>query len=51
VGTHRFHAGDELVIEERLRTVDGTRVACSHRITGVDGTTDRREVTFSVESR
>jgi hypothetical protein len=51
VVTHRFHAGHELVIEERLRMVDGAQVAYSHEITGPDGTTDRREVTFGVESK
>ena len=51
VVTHRFHAGHELVIEERLRMVDGTQLSYSHEITGPDGTTERREVTFSVESR
>jgi hypothetical protein len=51
VVTHRFHAGHELLIEERLRLVDGTRLTYSHKITGPDGTTDRREVAFSVESK
>jgi hypothetical protein len=51
VVTHRFHAGHELVIEERLRMVDGTQVAYSHKITEADGSTDRRSVTFSVESK
>jgi hypothetical protein len=49
--THCFHAGHELVIEERLRMVDRTRLTYSHKITGHDGTTDRREITFSVESK
>ncbi len=49
--THRFHAGHELVIEERLRMVDGTHLSYSHAITEPDGTTDQREVTFGVESK
>ena len=48
---HRFHVGHELVIEERPRMVDGTHLSYSHKITGPDGNTDRREVTFSVESK
>ena len=51
VVTHRFHAGHELVIEERLRMVDGTQLSYCHKVTGPDGTTDRHEVTFSVESK
>ena len=39
------------LIEERLRMVDGTRLTYSHKITGPDGTTDRREVTFGVEPK
>src|SRR5258708_24026469 len=50
VVTHRVYSGHELVIEERLRMVDGTQLSYGHQITGPDGTTDRREVTFSVES-
>jgi hypothetical protein len=48
--THRFHAGHELVIEERLRVADGgTKLVYVHSITGPDESTDRCEVIFNVE--
>jgi hypothetical protein len=50
VVTYRFHAGHKL-IEERLRMVEGTHLAYCHSVTGPDGITDQREMTFSVESR
>jgi hypothetical protein len=47
--THRYHAGHELVIEERLRLVeDGGRLTYSHSVTGPDATNDKREITFAV---
>jgi hypothetical protein len=39
------------VIGERLRMVDGTHLSYSQEITWPDGSTNRREVTFSVESK
>jgi hypothetical protein len=44
IESHRFHAGHELVIEERVRLVDGTQLAYSHEITGPDGSTERHEI-------
>jgi len=38
VVTHRYHAGRELVIEERLRLVDEAQLMYSHQVTGPDGT-------------
>jgi hypothetical protein len=47
--THRFHAGHELVIEERMRLVDGgARLTYTHSVTGRDATNDAREITFTV---
>ena len=47
--THRFHSGHELVIEERMRLVDGgARLAYSHSVTGPGATTDARAITFAV---
>jgi hypothetical protein len=52
VMTHRFHAGHELVIEERLRLEDsGTTLMYVHLVTGPDGRADRREITFGVEKK
>jgi len=51
VVTHRFHAGIELVIEERLRLANGAQLAYTHEITGPDGTTEQHEMAFSVQSR
>ena len=49
VTTHRYHAGHELVIEERIRLVDGgVRLTYSHSLTGPDATNDQREITFAV---
>jgi hypothetical protein len=49
VTTHRYHAGHELVIEERIRLVDsGVRLTYSHSVTGPDATNDQREITFAV---
>ena len=49
VTTHRYHAGQELVIEERMRLVDnGARLMYSHSVTGPDATNDMREITFAV---
>lgn len=49
VTTHRYHAGHELVIEERLRLAeDGGRLMYSHSVTGPDATSDKREITFAV---
>jgi hypothetical protein len=49
VTTHRYHAGHELVIEERMRLVDdGARLTYSHSVTGPDATNDMREITFAV---
>jgi hypothetical protein len=49
---HRFHAGHELVIEERLRLAEGvTKLEYVHSISGPGGTADRREVTFGVEKK
>jgi hypothetical protein len=45
--THRFHAGHELVIEERMRLVDGSKLIYTHAVTGPDGTTDRRDIAFA----
>jgi hypothetical protein len=46
---HRFHAGHELVIEERFRLVeDGRRLTYSHSVTGPDATNHKREITFAV---
>ena len=48
--THRFHAGHELVIAERMRLVDdGARLAYSHSVTGPDAVNDTRVVTFALE--
>jgi len=47
--THRYHAGYEMVIEERFRLVDdGGRLTYSHSVTGPDATNDKREITFVV---
>jgi hypothetical protein len=47
--THRYHAGHELVIEERFRLVeDGGRLAYTHSVTGPDETNHKREITFAV---
>jgi hypothetical protein len=47
--THRFHAGHELVIEERLRlSQEGNQLEYLHAVTGPDGTEDRRSITFQV---
>jgi hypothetical protein len=47
--THRFHAGLELVIEERLRLDNRMRMLIyTHEITGPDGTKDTHEVSFRV---
>ncbi|MBZ5586547.1 MAG: hypothetical protein LAQ30_31055 [Acidobacteriia bacterium] len=49
VETHRFHAGHELVIEERMRLTDGgTKLQYLHTVTGPDLTADRREMVFTV---
>ena len=49
VTAHRYHAGHELVIEERMRLVDdGARLTYSHSVTGPDATNDMREITFVV---
>jgi hypothetical protein len=49
VTTHRYHAGHEIVIEERVRLVDdGARLTYSHSVTGPDATNDIREITFAV---
>jgi hypothetical protein len=49
VTTHRYHAGHELVIEERMRLVgDGARLTYSHSVTGPDATNNQREITFAV---
>lgn len=49
VVTHRFHAGHELVIEERLR-LDGEagRLFYAHEVIGPDGVREKREVGFRV---
>jgi len=50
--THRFHAGHEVVIEERLRLAnEGKRLIYTHEVTGPDGTTDRQEVAFTIEPK
>jgi len=47
--THRYYAGHELVIQERIRLVDGgAHLTYSHSVTGPDATNDSREITFSV---
>lgn len=47
--THRFHAGNELVVEQRTRLVDhGARLIYSHSVTGPDDTNDQREIRFLV---
>ena len=49
IETHRFHAGHELVIEERLRSAhDGARLVYEHSVSGPGGTADTREVAFDV---
>jgi hypothetical protein len=49
VTTHRYHAGHELVIEERMRLVgDGARLTYSHSVTGPDATNNQREINFAV---
>jgi hypothetical protein len=49
IETHRFHAGHELEIEERLRLAEGgTKLEYVHLVTGPDGSTDRRGITFEV---
>jgi hypothetical protein len=49
VETHRFHAGHELEIEERLRLADsGTKLVYGHTITGPGVTADAREIVFDV---
>ncbi|RZU35757.1 hypothetical protein [Edaphobacter modestus] len=49
VTTHRYHAGHELVIEERMRLVDGGGgLTYSHCVTGPDATNDNRQITFDV---
>ena len=49
IETHRFHAGHELVIEERLRSAhDGARLVYEHSVSGPGGTSDTREVAFDV---
>jgi hypothetical protein len=49
VTTHRYHAGHELVIEERMRLLDEiARLTYSHSVTGPDATNDTREITFAV---
>jgi hypothetical protein len=50
VTTHRYHAGHELVVEERMLLVDdGARLTYSHSVTGPDTTNDNREITFAVQ--
>jgi len=51
IETHRFHAGHELLIEERMCLVDATHLAYAHKTTGPDGSTERHEITFSVDPR
>ena len=52
ITTHRFHAGHELVIEERLRLVDdGASLMYIDTITGPDRTAGPREITFSVRPK
>jgi hypothetical protein len=47
--THRYHAGHELVIEERFRFVeDAGRLTYSHSVTGPDAINHKREITFAV---
>jgi hypothetical protein len=47
--THRFHAGHELEVEERLRLADGgAKLVYVHSITGPGGKTDAREIGFDV---
>lgn len=49
VTTHRYHAGHELVIEERMRLVNNRGgLTYSHSVTGPDSTNDKREITFAV---
>jgi hypothetical protein len=52
IETHRFHAGHELVIEERLRLADrGTKLVYVHLVTGPDGMVARHEISFRVEQK
>jgi len=52
VMTHRFHAGYELVIEERLRLADdGTKLVYVHLVTGPDGTANHHEIVFGMEKK
>ncbi len=47
--THRFHAGHELVIEERLRLADGgAKLVYVHSITRPGGKADTRDIGFDV---
>lgn len=47
--THRFHAGHEIAIEERLRLDAATNnLIYTHEATGPDGSRNRREIVFSI---
>ena len=49
IETHRFHAGHELVIEERLHLASGGRkLVYGHSISGPGGKVDAREIEFDV---
>ena len=49
IETHRFHAGHELVIEERLHLAGGGRkLVYGHSISGPGGKVDAREIEFDV---
>jgi hypothetical protein len=50
IETHRFHAGHELVVEERLRLADdGTKLVYVHSVNTPGGTADAREIGFDVK--
>lgn len=51
VPPHRFHAGHESVTEEKLRLVNDAKPVYSPATTGPDGTMDRRELAFAVETK
>ncbi len=51
IETHRFHAGHELVIEERLRLADGgAKLVYVHSISRPGGKADTREIGFDVRN-
>jgi len=47
--THMFHAGHELVVEERLRLDAATnRLLYTHQVSGPGGVSNTREIVFDV---